>query len=63
MTLDYKGFKGTRFVMVAIVWAVSTGLLVAGSLTEAAWVNMTIWLVGLYSGSEVGAKVSTAIKK
>ena len=59
--LDYKGFKSTRFVGTLLVFSVSSLFLALGLIEAGHWTNIAIWTLGIYAGSEAGAKFAEAI--
>ena len=68
-TLDYKGIKSTRFLLIAACMVgVTAGWVVnavygIGDVTALIWVDVLKWGAGLYMASEIGAKGASAYKE
>ena len=54
-----RGFASRKFILVVLVVLASAGLLLAGRIGEASWVEVTIWCVGLYMAGN-GASAAVA---
>ncbi len=59
--LSKSGFSGTRFVSSTVVWTTATTGWFYGVMDADQWLNLSIFIIGLYGASEVGAKASTAM--
>lgn len=53
-----RGFASRKFILAVATVAAATGLLLSGRIGEAAWVEVSIWCVGLYmAGNGASAAV------
>ncbi len=61
--LARSGFFGTRSIFATIMWLTGTlaWLLMDDKMTANEWYILSLFVLGIYSASEVGAKVSTAL--
>lgn len=58
--LDYKGYKSTRMQTAIAVFFLGTYFFVSEMLTADQWIDLTVWLFGIYAGSEGVAKGASA---
>lgn len=63
MNLTYKGWKSTRLQLTFGCVIAVTIAFVAVKISSSEWLDFLKWMVGLYAGSEVGAKGAAAINK
>ena len=60
--LDYKGFVGTRLALIAVSIVATCVALWLGAIEGKDWLDSLKWFVGIYAGSEIGAKGAEAIR-